>query len=863
MAELWIGLVFTAIVVIAILYIISIWVYKRAPANIGFIRTGFMGTKVCLGRGAMVLPVFHEVSWVSLETIKLIVQRSRDQAILTADKIRIDVGTELYTHVGRTEEDLLTASRSLGEKTFDAEKVRDLLEAKVVGALRSYAATKTLSELHENREAFASNIKESVISSFKANGLDLEEVTIVTLEQTSKEHFKADNIFDAEGLKIITEITSDARRKVHDTEKRTSVAIRKKDLDTQLEMLEIERKEAVARASQDKEISNEQALQLGAKQIYLLDQRKAVEEHELANEVVLEQLRTKREISITEESKKREASDIQKLLVLEQERIDKEIALIDKTKEEELANVQRTLALEKAEIERSLVLENAQKDREIELAAKERLRQEAEITRETEVMKAEEQARDLRHKASEEAVLSMRKRALETKLTTLGVDKDEAFAELAHEKDVSDEKSRVLSEKQKTILERRWEVEQEELAKETALETARIQKDAAIIDEEKTREAAEIRRQLARELEEKEREIQIIAKEQEREKTDIERFKAREIEERDREIALVKKLGELEKTETERLKISAEKEKARQSVESVSKIADAERAKEVERIAAERAAESRRIGEQMSAEIAGIHVVSEATSRKKAAEYESEATLIRANAMSSAQKITAEGIEKEAAARGRAEAEVETLRVKNTQRMLEAEAAGMEAKAEALKKYNEAGTFLELAKLQIEAERDVHIDQAKAMGNALSGAQIRMYGGGNDGTMDNIRDMFTKGFSMGEVLEGVAQSLPEGLLDRFAANGLRGIIGRPYRTSEFQEMADQLNRLVKETLGTAKKRDIPFPEALKLLEEKAGDNAAQKQALNLLRESNEEGIFDDTSFDKVWSLVQAAVKAAG
>jgi len=27
----------------------------------------------------------------------------------------------------------------------------------------------------------------------------------------------------------------------------------------------------------------------------------------------------------------------------------------------------------------------------------------------------------------------------------------------------------------------------------------------------------------------------------------------------------------------------------------------------------------------------------------------------------------------------------------------------------------------------IEADRDVHIDQAKAMGSALSGAQIRMY----------------------------------------------------------------------------------------------------------------------------------------
>ena len=47
------------------------------------------------------------------------------------------------------------------------------------------------------------------------------------------------------------------------------------------------------------------------------------------------------------------------------------------------------------------------------------------------------------------------------------------------------------------------------------------------------------------------------------------------------------------------------------------------------------------------------------------------------------------------------------------------------------------------------------IDQAKAMGSALSGAQIRMYVGG-DGTMDTIRGLFTQGFGIGEVLEGLA-----------------------------------------------------------------------------------------------------------
>src|SRR5579864_7734995 len=516
MLEVLITVIIVAIILIAILYIISIWIYKRAPSNMGFIRTGFLGTKICLGKGALVLPVFHEISWVSLETIKFAVSRAREQAVLTADNIRIDVNTELYAHVGHTEEAVLTASRTLGEKTFDAEKVRNLLEAKVVGALRSFAATKTLKQLHENRDGFAREIKESVSESFAANGLMLEEVTIVSLEQSTKEYFRSDNVFDAEGLKVITEITSEARRKVHTTEKQTTVAIRNKDLTTQLELLEIERQEAFARANQDKEVANEQAKQLREKQTYVLDQRMAVEQKELENEKAMEQLRTERDLAFTAEAKRREISVVQKELALEQERRDREVALIAKTQEEELANIQRKLALEKAEkdreidligkareseladIARNLARERAAREKDIDLAAKERERQEAEIARATAVAAAEERAREQRHRIGEETALSVRRRSFETRLNMLEIDKDEAVAAAKQEQEVSNERSRVLSEQQRYVLDRRWEVEQEEIRKALALETAQIQKEIAVIGETKQREAAEIRRALAR-----------------------------------------------------------------------------------------------------------------------------------------------------------------------------------------------------------------------------------------------------------------------------------------------------------------------------------------------------------------------------
>ncbi len=851
MLEVVISFVVVAIILLAIFYIISIWIYKRAPTNMGFVRTGFLGTKVCVGKGAIVLPVFHEITWVSLESIKFAVSRAREQAVLTADNIRIDVNTELYAHVGHTEEAVLTASRTLGEKTFDAEKVRNLLEAKVVGALRSFAATKTLRELHENRDGFAREIKDNVSESFATNGLMLEEVTVVSLEQSTKEYFRSDNVFDAEGLKVITEVTSEARRKVHTTEKQTTVAIRNKDLTTQLELLEIERQEAVARASQDKEIANEQAKQLREKQTFVLDQRLAVEQRELENEKALEQLRTERDIAFTAEAKRREVAQVQKELALEQERRDREIALIDKAREAEIAEIGRNLARERAE-----------RDKAIELAAKERERQEADIARATAVATAEERARDVRHQASEETALSVRKRSLETRLGILQVDRDEAVAAAKQEREISDERAKILSEQQRFVLERRWEVEQEEIRKQQALETAQIQKEIAIIQEASQREAAEIKSALATRLEEMSRDIELIGKESERERTDIERFLAREQAERDREIALVGKARELELAETKRLAVTVDREKAEHTVELVRVVADAERARQVEVIEAAKGAEARRIDEESKAQVMRMHTLTQAEARKLASELEAEATKIRARATTEAQKIGAEGIEREAGARGRADMEVEQLRIANTQRLLEAEATGLEAKAEALKKYNEAATFLELARLRIEAERDVHIDQAKAMGTALSGAQIRMYGDGN-GTMDTIRGLFTQGFGIGEVLEGLAQGLPEGLRQRLSANGIQGLLGRPYNGSSLKQTYEHLNALVHEHMRTKKAREIPFPEAITRLTEQAGDNEDLRHALKLLTEFNQEGALDAVPFNSVWNMINAVAKSAG
>ena len=405
------------------------------------------------------------------------------------------------------------------------------------------------------------------------------------------------------------------------------------------------------------------------------------------------------------------------------------------------------------------------------------------------------------------------------------------------------------------------ELERAEIRRTLAREQEERDREIALVAKAEELEAVEVRKNLAVEMEQRQRDIALIEKDKEREAADIRRFQARETEERNREIAMVEKTKELEVAEVQRLATTAEREGAQHRVESVRLVADAERAKEVEQIDAEMLAEIRRIDEESKATITRMHMITQSEARKLAAEQESDATMIRARASAEAQKISAEGIEREAAAKGRAEMEVEALRVENTQRLLEAEASGMEAKADALKKYNEAATFLELAKLSIEADRDIHIDQAKAMGNALEGAQIRMYGGG-DGTVDTIRGLFTQGFGVGEVLEGFAQSMPEGLRQKFTANGLRGLFGRPYGQGSLREAADHLAALVDSTLSTKKSREANFPEALEKLIEAAGDDETMSQTLTMMKELNSRGGFDEVPFESVWNIMRAVAKTA-
>ncbi|MCS7207957.1 MAG: SPFH domain-containing protein, partial [Fimbriimonadales bacterium] len=106
--------------------------YVRPSANMAYVRTGFGGRRVVLDSGALVFPYLHTLVPVSLETMKLEVERKGPDALITRDNLRVDVKAEFYIKVQPEVDAILNAARSLGDKSVNAQSVSQLVFEKLV-----------------------------------------------------------------------------------------------------------------------------------------------------------------------------------------------------------------------------------------------------------------------------------------------------------------------------------------------------------------------------------------------------------------------------------------------------------------------------------------------------------------------------------------------------------------------------------------------------------------------------------------------------------------------------------------------------------------------------------------------------------
>lgn len=235
--------------------------YVRATKEVGFVRTGFGGEKVVMNGGALVLPVLHETMPVNMNTVRLAVERKNQDALITLDRLRIDVKAEFYVRVKPDAGSIAMAAQTLGQRTMQPEMLKDLVEGKFVDALRSVAAGMTMNQLHEQRADFVQKVQQVSSSDLAMNGLELESVSLTGLDQTSIEHFNANNAFDAEGLTKLTEQIELRKKARNDIEKDTRVQMETKNLEADKKSFEISRDNEFARLEQEREIETRRAAQ--------------------------------------------------------------------------------------------------------------------------------------------------------------------------------------------------------------------------------------------------------------------------------------------------------------------------------------------------------------------------------------------------------------------------------------------------------------------------------------------------------------------------------------------------------------------------------------------------------------------------
>lgn len=344
------GLLLVAMVTIGL---ILARLYTRASKEVSYVRTGMGGQRVIMNGGALVFPVLHETIPVNMNTLRLEVARRNEAALITRDRMRVDVQAEFYVRVQPTVESIANAAQTLGKRTMYPDSLKELVEGKFVDALRAVAAEMTMEELHEQRVEFVQKVQTAVSEDLLKNGLELESVSLTGLDQTDREYFNPNNAFDAEGLTRLTQEIEERRKRRNDIEQESQVLIETKNLEAQQRKLQIDRDKEYAELEQNREVEIRRAAQMSEVAAEQANRKREAEQAQIAadQDVALSKLAAERKV--------------------EEERIAKE----QQVREREIA---RQRALEAADIEREKTVELTNQERQIAIAEKSRAQSEAE-----------------------------------------------------------------------------------------------------------------------------------------------------------------------------------------------------------------------------------------------------------------------------------------------------------------------------------------------------------------------------------------------------------------------------------------------------------------------------------------------------
>jgi len=303
-----------------VLIALAAWFYERATHEVSLVRTGIGGRKVVIDGGTLAVPWFHEISRVNMQTIRMEVSRTADSALITKDRMRIDVGAEFYASVIPEEAAIVRAAQTLGRRTFQPDQLKTLIDGMMVDALRA-----------------AREVQASLTGTLAKYGLQLDSVSLTTFDQTPFSSLDENNAFNAVGMRKLAEVIAQSKKERAEIEGESQVSVRRAEVEANRRKLEIELEQRRAEIQQTQEIET-----LLAQQLTEVARRKAAAERAAA-EARIEMEGAIQSASLTREQAIREAEITQAraLEIAEQERT---ILIAAKSQEESQAKADATEA---------------------------------------------------------------------------------------------------------------------------------------------------------------------------------------------------------------------------------------------------------------------------------------------------------------------------------------------------------------------------------------------------------------------------------------------------------------------------------------------------------------------------------------
>jgi flotillin len=364
---------------------------KRPSPSEAIIRIGRATTDVFIGRACWIVPVLHRAATMSLSTIGLTIRREGHEALVTKDFISTNLSAEFYIRVEPNEDDVKKAARTIGidegHASTDAirSKAQQLLEPKLIGAIRAVAAQNDFLALHLNREHFALEVSNALREDLGRNGFTLESVTITELTQTPLSELRSDDIFGASGRETVTQ-----------TVVAKNIAVKKKMQEEAERTAEIGREQEINVAQQNRIMREGKAKEEEAAVKAELSKSEAIETRDLQRQanIAVERARKDQAEQAAAIGKQKvvEAAQVDKERTIEAALVDKQINLTLKAKESAEADAQKASALalkERADQEVITVgqVAEAERNKQVAIVAAQREAEQLKIAADVEAYK--------------------------------------------------------------------------------------------------------------------------------------------------------------------------------------------------------------------------------------------------------------------------------------------------------------------------------------------------------------------------------------------------------------------------------------------------------------------------------------------